>query len=405
MPPTVFVLPLHDRFNHDLLLHVNESRSFGHLHWTQTWFSRGRDVYLHSAAEYDQDVYLHSLLQSHPRITSRVEEADIIYAPFYYHRLRKHWLALTYAQRAQLVAAFRAEMQQWMALYPPSGSRKYLTTASSVCSCGDDSAQCHPWAAPGENTSLIQRHLMVLAWERPPFLVPGLAATIVTPYFVPLPGSWSPPAVGTPRKLLVLATCGLRQGNLCTRCGPCFREAAASTESDCQDGCRQIRPRLHETLKRWAEKVDDVGIMEAGTRRHTQNYSSYIEAMSDSVFCLQPSGDTLTRAAFYQAILFGCIPVVFREDDAFLGVLALSPRIPYRSLWAFVPEASALSDDFDIVRHLRRIPRAQIDAKQTLLRSVAPLLAFPLGTSARSDDGRRALEATLDAVWEAGRAG
>ena len=242
---------------------------------------------------------------------------------------------------------------------------------------------------------------MVLAWERPAFMH-GLAPTVVTPYFVALPASWSPPAIGTARKLLVLATCGLRQNNLCTRCGPCFREAAALNESECQDGCGQIRPRLHETLKRWAGEADDVGIMDSSTRRHTQSYSSYSEAMADSVFCLQPSGDTLTRAAFYQAILFGCIPVVFREDDAFLGILAFSSRIPYRSLWAFVPEASTLSDGFDIVRHLRRIPRAQIDAKQTLLRSVAPLLAFPPAASAWDDAASNALGSSIEAAWEAG---
>ncbi len=35
--------------------------------------------------------------------------------------------------------------------------------------------------------------------------------------------------------------------------------------------------------------------------------------MTRSVFCLQPPGDSPTRKSFYDAIIAGCIPVIFKE--------------------------------------------------------------------------------------------
>ena len=61
---------------------------------------------------------------------------------------------------------------------------------------------------------------------------------------------------------------------------------------------------------------------------HTAPYTSYAAAKANSVFCVEPAGDTVLRASLYQDILFGCIPVIFRNDSAYLDMLAFSSTVP-----------------------------------------------------------------------------
>ena len=89
--------------------------------------------------------------------------------------------------------------------------------------------------------------------------------------------------------------------------------------------------------------------------------------MRTATFCLQPPGDTLTRAAFYQSILSGCIPVVFRNDDAFWAQWAFSDAIPYRRIAHVVPERAVL-DGVDFVPSLH-LPSAEIQARREMMRN------------------------------------
>lgn len=41
-----------------------------------------------------------------------------------------------------------------------------------------------------------------------------------------------------------------------------------------------------------------------------------VELYSQSVFCLQPPGDTIVRQAISDAIAVGCIPVFFHSEQA-----------------------------------------------------------------------------------------
>ena len=57
-------------------------------------------------------------------------------------------------------------------------------------------------------------------------------------------------------------------------------------------------------------------------------------AQRDSVFCLQPWGDTATRKGFWDALLVGCIPAVFAHagwnaiDDWFVDHRKVSVKVP-----------------------------------------------------------------------------
>ena len=65
----------------------------------------------------------------------------------------------------------------------------------------------------------------------------------------------------------------------------------------------------------------------------------------NATFCLQPGGATLTRAALYQSIVYGCIPVVFRDDAAYLEQLAFPDLVPYREMWVSLDGEALLHAD------------------------------------------------------------
>lgn len=46
------------------------------------------------------------------------------------------------------------------------------------------------------------------------------------------------------------------------------------------------------------------------------NPVSLLKAMHQSEFCLQPPGDSPTRRSFFDAMLAGCIPVIFSKEAA-----------------------------------------------------------------------------------------
>jgi hypothetical protein len=59
-----------------------------------------------------------------------------------------------------------------------------------------------------------------------------------------------------------------------------------------------------------------------------------------STFCLTPPGDTPTRRGFWDALLMGCVPVVFSE---------LSRRWPWHLPRAIVPSVSVMVPEADVV--------------------------------------------------------
>jgi len=95
----------------------------------------------------------------------------------------------------------------------------------------------------------------------------------------------------------------------------------------------------------------------------------------DSVFCLEPFGDTLTRRSFYEDILLGCIPVVFRNDSTYLAHMAFSDRIPYRRMWVHIPMSKVLMG-LNVIDFLSKVPSTFIRKKQALLSYWAPALMF-----------------------------
>ena len=99
-----------------------------------------------------------------------------------------------------------------------------------------------------------------------------------------------------------------------------------------------------------------------------------VALMARSKFCLIPPGDMLTRFALYQAILTACVPVVFRNDDAFWRQYAFASTVPYRELSLYIPEADVQGGS-NWLHRLRETPMSEVHAKQALMRRWARVFA------------------------------
>ena len=356
----VHVLTLPARFNSDLLRCPKPTMR---LNAANTFFVSGGGVV---GSEYDGDVHFHQKVLS---IASQgmppPHERSLVYVPFYYSR-RHGCLASLDALQA-LLAEFASLLARWARELPQA---TFFMHASSACSC---KFSCNPLAG----TPLAAR-LRVLTWEQDP------EENIAVPHVHEGP-AYPPALLFTPeaareeaaahlrRPVLVLSTAGNRSA-ACTHCSVCARVLPGS----CTSGCHNIRPQLAAVMERHiAERQPRVLQLSprAGDYASTHHASTLIR---NATFCLQPAGDMLTRSALYLSLMLGCIPVVFRDDDAFWRQYALAHTVPYREMSVHVP-LERVRAGLDFVTTLAALPAGVVRAKQAPIARWSATLDYERG--------------------------
>ncbi|KAK4702927.1 solute carrier family 35 (UDP-sugar transporter), member A1/2/3, partial [Phenoliferia sp. Uapishka_3] len=110
-----------------------------------------------------------------------------------------------------------------------------------------------------------------------------------------------------------------------------------------------------------------------------QNLTMIHEDMQRAVFCPMPPGDSPTRRAMYEAILLGCIPVIFR-DRSYGRLFPSSPDINDVSKYTvFVDEQEIINGEGDtFIQRLEMVPHHEIRRMQQHLSSIASRLQWGL---------------------------
>ncbi|GAA5841185.1 hypothetical protein JCM3766R1_001697 [Sporobolomyces carnicolor] len=110
-----------------------------------------------------------------------------------------------------------------------------------------------------------------------------------------------------------------------------------------------------------------------------QNLTLFHEHMTESTFCPMPAGDSPTRRAFFEAVLLGCIPVVFRQH-AYGRLLPSSPEINDVSKYTvFVPENDLIFERRPtLIERLESIPVERVKEMQRHLHQIAPKLQWSI---------------------------
>ena len=169
---------------------------------------------------------------------------------------------------------------------------------------------------------------------------------------------------------------------------------------------RGSMPERMSALREMHGHCDDCGVFDVSNPVFSGGYGMPW-VYSHSVFCVQPHGDSPSRKAFFDALLYGCIPVVLDKRKPGSGrapVLPYSHLLPYHEFTVLVTKQTWFGG---LGRVLKRIDPGRIRAMQVSLARHAHLLSFPM-PPARVDVGvllRRSEEGGLGGRSRGGEGG
>lgn len=334
--------------------------------------------------EYDFQAYYHRMLEGYIYRVDSPELADLMYVPHFQRRQSCH------PQGAKAASNLIHDHVEWfMRKFP---AHRFFSAAGNVCSCQHSKHHmCYPfktWLAP----DLAERH-RVMAWERRSNHS-EMEGNLVVPYVTQ--NHDMPWQTSQDRPILVLAVFGFPR-HVCVGCGPCHHEEKDDDPKKCRPLCKNIRNELRDHMKPHAAKNEDVVLWDSAHNPSTKWFPNgtkfwpptmVMGRMMESTFCLQPSGDTVSRKSFFESIQAGCIPVVFRNDDAYLEQLPFSNVIPYREMYYFISESCALHHECFIVSNntmlpsdnfidvLRSVTNDEIQRRRQLIKQYGRMLLF-----------------------------
>jgi len=95
----------------------------------------------------------------------------------------------------------------------------------------------------------------------------------------------------------------------------------------------------------------------------------------ESVFCLQPPGDTPTRKGLFDSLQAGCIPVVFNQQQAVLQYLFHLPG-DGSDYSVLISTDDVVSRNYNVVDHLSRIPQSEIESMRERIVQLLPKLLY-----------------------------
>lgn len=126
--------------------------------------------------------------------------------------------------------------------------------------------------------------------------------------------------------------------------------------------------------------------------------ANVMKMFQNSIFCLQPPGDSFTRRSSFDSILAGCIPVFFTPGSAYVQYLWHLPK-DFRSYSVLIPEGDVKQKRASIDGVLSRISKSRVATmRENVIRLIPNVIyADPRSRLEKTDD---AFELTIKGVIE-----
>ncbi|CAH9073147.1 unnamed protein product [Cuscuta europaea] len=123
-----------------------------------------------------------------------------------------------------------------------------------------------------------------------------------------------------------------------------------------------------------------------------------MKMFQNSVFCLEPPGDSFTRRSTFDSILAGCIPVFFTPASAYVQYIWHLPR-NHTGYSVLIPENDVRENKVSIERILSGIPKSRVaEMREEVIRLIPRVVyADPGGRLERFKD---AFDLTVEGVIE-----
>ncbi|KAJ8452591.1 hypothetical protein Cgig2_004927 [Carnegiea gigantea] len=100
-----------------------------------------------------------------------------------------------------------------------------------------------------------------------------------------------------------------------------------------------------------------------------------MKMFQNSIFCLQPPGDSYTRRSTFDSILAGCIPVFFHPGSAYIQYLWHFPR-EFTKYSVFISMYDIKDGKVSIERTLERIPPRKVQEMREEIISLIPKIVY-----------------------------
>ncbi|KAL0390218.1 UNVERIFIED_CONTAM: putative xyloglucan galactosyltransferase GT11 [Sesamum calycinum] len=316
--------------------------------------------------QFSLDVIFHSIMKQYECLTNDSSTADAIYIPYYGGLDVSRYLWDSYSYSVKDTDAH--ELFKWLRGKPEwnvMGGRDHFLVAGRITwdfrrAINDDSA----W---GNNLMLLpgsQNVTMVTIesspWDQNDFAIP------YPTYFHPSSDeqvfAWQNKMRKQKRKTLFSFAGAPRPNMEDSIRGEIMAQCTAVKRK-----CRMIecKDEKHNCLK-------PVNLM---------------RLFENSVFCLQPPGDSFTRRSTFDAIVAGCIPVFFNPGSAYVQYLWHLPK-DYDSYSVLMSEEDVKQKKVNIDNVLSRIPKSKVSAMREEVIKLIPnvIYADPKSRLKKLDD-------------------
>ncbi|EOA28999.1 hypothetical protein CARUB_v10025252mg [Capsella rubella] len=126
-----------------------------------------------------------------------------------------------------------------------------------------------------------------------------------------------------------------------------------------------------------------------------------MEVFENSVFCLQPSGDSYTRRSIFDSILAGCIPVFFSPGSGYNQYIWYFPK-DYTKYSVYIPEKEMRNGTFSLNKFLGGIDMESISRMRNEVAKIIPKIIYTkpglVGPEKIEDAFEIAVDRTLERV-------
>jgi hypothetical protein len=161
-----------------------------------------------------------------------------------------------------------------------------------------------------------------------------------------------------------------------------------------------VRRALWATLRASNDTRSDVAIHAFTPRSGKSDIAIAHKQMVSSIFCLQPPGDSPTRKGFFDSLLLGCIPVIFRSGS----YSKVFPHLGSVEKLAVILDEKEVLAGLDVVQVLSKVPRNTITAKQKAIARLATRFQYKLDSAHVNRSAPDAFDTLLQQLaWRATR--
>lgn len=373
-PFKIYIYDLPKKFNQEILKIYEvwhaQCYSFDFCGFGARLFSPESGVHVHDSHQFSLEVLVHHLLQLSPYRTLDPEQADLFYIPAYIG------LQCLYASFENVSATNKLinELFAYLRSQPYFASGKPHFSSLGKIELEMRSKGCCPYLLHPQSADIT-----FLSIEKETRYQSALNQRVITvpyPSYIHLDGSVTSRnhyLDTTSRSVFILLAAGSRRSNQ-------YRNLIMD----------QFREKTHLSYAEYTatkqRRSEFPMVMYITWECDQRAKYSTVQWMLQSVFCLQPPGDSPTRKSFYDSLLSGCVPVLFPYSGQ-QPVWAFQDQLNFTEFTVTIPYKYMHSKNNSFYQYLAKLPVQQVESLQREGQRVAHWFQYSIPGGGANPEG------------------